>query len=473
MSSIQNEIRGTEITKFVSDPAQIRALREHVEHLVHGDAFRASPRSQQFLRYVVDKAIQGDFDSLKERVIGVELFHRPPSFDTGEDSIVRVTASDVRKRLLQHYGRYGDGAEVRLAIPSGSYIPEITWSPHLDAAAGASHAPETHTREERAVPAAVAAAPPIVHEPATATQPPVRGMIWLVAVLAALSLAAISFWLGYRAHKTDLPNGRALVFPWSSLLRPGHTLEIVASDPNFAAEQDITGHATALADYANGRYIPESSPISPELRSFSLKYLQGREVADIDVPITVSIAALAERVSEKVDIRSARTLRLSDFHTDDDFVLLGSPLSNPWSDLFVDQLDFRFKYVSDSSLQDIENVRPQANELPIYAPVGRGFNGSGPATGTSFGIIALVGNPNQSGRILLIAGTGAEATEAAGHLATDTAELSSALAKCRASSEEQLQHFEILLKTGIMAGSPSNSEVIACHILAGGHPSGR
>ena len=60
-------------------------------------------------------------------MIGLELFERSPAYDTGEDAIVRVTASDVRKRLLQHYGKYGAASEFRISLPLGSYIPEIAY----------------------------------------------------------------------------------------------------------------------------------------------------------------------------------------------------------------------------------------------------------------------------------------------------------------------------------------------------------
>jgi hypothetical protein len=467
MSIIQNEIRSTEITKFISDPAQIKTLKDHVEQLVRGDAFRASPRSQQFLKYVVDKAIHGDFDSLKERVIGVELFHRPPSFDTGEDSIVRVTASDVRKRLLQHYGRYGDGSEVRLAIPSGSYIPEITWSRPPDFTAPTSAPGEVHKSEETNESTVASVEQAARPEPSSVeTRSPIRTKLWLYAIPVVLLCSAGLFFLGYEAHRAEAPTPKTLMFPWSAILRPGRSLQIVASDPDFAAIQDITAHATTLSDYANGRYVPNSSTSSPELRTFALKYLQGRKVADIDVPIAANIATLASSVSEKVNLRSARTLRLSDFNTDDDFVLLGSPLSNPWSDLFTEQLDFRFVFVDNSSLQNIENIHPQGSELKIYSPSGRGFTSAGPATGTSFAIIALVRNPNQRGQVLLIAGTGAEATEAAGHLATSLSEFRDVLNRCHAAPDKPLQRFEMLLRVGIMAGSPSSSEVIACHVLS-------
>ena len=104
----------------------------HVREIVEGEAFRGSSRSAQFLTYIVDQAIAGRFDSLKERVIGLELFERSPDYDTGDDAIVRVAASDVRRRLQRHYGKYGGESEFRIALPLGSYVPEITREPTSD-----------------------------------------------------------------------------------------------------------------------------------------------------------------------------------------------------------------------------------------------------------------------------------------------------------------------------------------------------
>ncbi len=80
----------------------VASLDLHLHGVLEGDAFKGSHRSGKFLKYVVGRAVAGDFDSLKERAIGIEVFGRPPGYDTSADAIVRVTASDVRKRLLQH-----------------------------------------------------------------------------------------------------------------------------------------------------------------------------------------------------------------------------------------------------------------------------------------------------------------------------------------------------------------------------------
>lgn len=88
--------------KIAETPAEIAFVRRHLQEVLASTAFRGSQRSGQFLKHIVEQSIAGNFESLKERSIGIELFGRAPTYDTGEDAIVRVTASDVRKRLLQH-----------------------------------------------------------------------------------------------------------------------------------------------------------------------------------------------------------------------------------------------------------------------------------------------------------------------------------------------------------------------------------
>jgi hypothetical protein len=125
MSMTQSETRLAEITKLIRTPEDLKALRKHLNDIIQGDAFRGSRRSAQFLEYIVEKSISQDALALKERSIGIELFGRNPTYDTSEDAIVRVTASDVRRRLLQHYGRFGDASAFRINLSPGSYIPDI------------------------------------------------------------------------------------------------------------------------------------------------------------------------------------------------------------------------------------------------------------------------------------------------------------------------------------------------------------
>ena len=119
------DYREAELAKIAESADSVIALQKHMNEIIKGKSFKGRHRSGQFLKFIVDQAIAGHFDSLKERHMGIELFGRSPSYDTGEDAIVRVTASDVRKRLLQHYDRGESISEFRITLPLGSYITQI------------------------------------------------------------------------------------------------------------------------------------------------------------------------------------------------------------------------------------------------------------------------------------------------------------------------------------------------------------
>src|SRR6266702_2554741 len=78
-------------------------VRNHLEHVLSSPHFRNSRRCQTLLRYVVEHALSGRSESMKERVIGQAVFDRDPGYDTNQDAVVRNAAAEVRKRLAQYY----------------------------------------------------------------------------------------------------------------------------------------------------------------------------------------------------------------------------------------------------------------------------------------------------------------------------------------------------------------------------------
>jgi hypothetical protein len=114
--------------------SQGEAVREELKRLLEGAAFRTSKRCREFLEYIVGHTISGPAGALKERSIGVELFQLPQDFDTGQHTIVRVTANEIRKKLAQHYlAENGAFHPVKIALPPGSYSAEFTWSAPVEA----------------------------------------------------------------------------------------------------------------------------------------------------------------------------------------------------------------------------------------------------------------------------------------------------------------------------------------------------
>ncbi len=84
-----------------------KAIHEQLERLLSNSHFRQSRRFPSFLRFVIDQTLLGQTDMLKERTLGIEIFGREADYDTASDPIVRVTATEIRKRIAQYYQEPG------------------------------------------------------------------------------------------------------------------------------------------------------------------------------------------------------------------------------------------------------------------------------------------------------------------------------------------------------------------------------
>jgi hypothetical protein len=97
-------------------------VKEALSKILDSHPFRTSRQCQDLLRYVVERTLDGADVSLRERIIGVEVFGRQPTYDTSEDPVVRVRAADVRKRLAQYYQSLESGSPVlQIELLPGSY----------------------------------------------------------------------------------------------------------------------------------------------------------------------------------------------------------------------------------------------------------------------------------------------------------------------------------------------------------------
>jgi hypothetical protein len=428
------------IARVIASAPYAPELRTHLLEILRSPVFKASPRSQHLLQYVVEKALDGDFDLLKERLIGTELFRRASGYDTGEDAIVRVAASDVRKRLLQFYGTGAAHGRMRIDLPPGSYIPAFA------VVENGSHEPVPKESPEIPPPSRV-----------------VRARTPLVAGLAAAAGIALTILLIVRFYAPWASPPATL--PWSALFpKIGPQINIILSDTNISALQFLLDFRIPLSDYANRQYMPNlKRPLSPEMqrvaRGFTgIDYTSA--TAAIDAVTVLRISQIANVYSSRIKVRPARSLQMRDFESDDNFILLGSPSSDPWGALFAEQLDFVFDYDSALKTEFLRNSHPRPGELPRYVPTALGG-----ATGRTFGIIGFIRNPNHGGHILLVAGTTAEATEACMKLVCRPDAFSAVLRRHGIAESGPPSHFEMLLRVEEMAGAPAESDVVAVHTL--------
>jgi TolB-like protein/Tfp pilus assembly protein PilF len=118
-------ISTSEVCKLTDLSGQEQSVLDALEAVLASDSFLGADRQKRFLRFIVEKALHGEADNLKEYVLALEVFDRPPSFNPREDSIVRVEARKLRERLTKYYATSGELAPIRISLPKGGYVPDF------------------------------------------------------------------------------------------------------------------------------------------------------------------------------------------------------------------------------------------------------------------------------------------------------------------------------------------------------------
>src|ERR1035438_7687765 len=105
--------------------SDLQAERAELEAVLSSDAFARSPIVAQMLKYICERHFAGQAHEIKEYNIAVEAFGRPANFDQARDSIVRVEAHRLRKRLQEYYLQQGAGHQIQITLPPGNYVPQF------------------------------------------------------------------------------------------------------------------------------------------------------------------------------------------------------------------------------------------------------------------------------------------------------------------------------------------------------------
>ena len=105
-----------------------QAVTAQLERLCGSATLRNSSRLCRFLRYTVEVTLGGEGETLKEYVIGTEVYDRRPPYHPSQDSIVRTEAKRLRNKLKEYYETEGAEDEVLIYYPSGKYQPIFRWS---------------------------------------------------------------------------------------------------------------------------------------------------------------------------------------------------------------------------------------------------------------------------------------------------------------------------------------------------------
>lgn len=284
----------------ILSPEKANTIRAELERILGSPQFRGSRRCQSLLRYIVEQTVMGETAQLKERTLGIEVFERPPDYDTNQDPVVRATAGEIRKKLAQYYQEPGHESEQRIHLLAGSYVAEF--------GGGGNHP----------------------HEPPSGNR-----HFWLriglpiaVAALAVLALTLLS----PRGKDTEL---RQL---WQPVLKAPGTLLISLGQPivynlkSAQAQDEIQGV---------GAEQPGSGPQPDAILKKDLVILPDRYAAMGDVICLVHLTSKLEEYGKPYRIRGERSTTFADLR-ETPAVLIGA-YDNQWTLHAVGPLRFTFE----------------------------------------------------------------------------------------------------------------------------------
>jgi hypothetical protein len=98
---------------------------EELNWLLTSGVLGRSSNMARMLSFVCEKHFQGQDDQVTEHSIATEALGRRDDFDPQNDTIVRVTAHSLRKRLQEIYQTEGAHRQVHIQIPLGNYMPSF------------------------------------------------------------------------------------------------------------------------------------------------------------------------------------------------------------------------------------------------------------------------------------------------------------------------------------------------------------
>jgi hypothetical protein len=143
--------------------------RQELQSIFQSGILDKAPNLRHFLEYVAEQYFAGKTEQIKEYNIAVQALHRHEQFDPQSDTIVRVTAHTLRKKLEQYYAVEGADHCIQIRLPTGKYVLQF----------------------ERVKPIYVLA--PTVQPPAKGGASTTMRFAWATLAVAA---AAIVLWLG-------------------------------------------------------------------------------------------------------------------------------------------------------------------------------------------------------------------------------------------------------------------------------------
>jgi len=418
----------------VSEKVPVVSTLDELDRILASPPFTQAQRLSRFLRYVVERLIHGEGDSLKEYLLGTAVFDKDESFDPRTDPIVRVEAGRLRAKLKEYYASEGRDDPILIDLPKGSYVPVVR-------------------RKGAAIPEAAEAATPVG---------PNR---WKAATISlALLLAVVFFYWGaaeYRRGRIanpDVEPSRTLATPpellplWKPFIAPGSKNYAVFGSPIFFASpryslflrpHRINEAANLTSDRELLLLQERFGPLAGPRYDYALMRdaIALHRLTAFLVGNGVSLAAMAAHEAVWDSIK------------DGNIIFLGAPRMNP----LMQHLPVRQDFEWDAD-QNIRNRNPQPGEQEIYSTPSH-------ENVVSYAVVAALPGLRPDREILMLAAHGGPGTQAAVDYVTRVETVRAINDKLKLSDKGERKHYQMLLRIYVDQGAPVKTEYITHHMI--------
>jgi len=400
------------------DDAQVR---QQLERLIGSAPFKNSQRYRSFLQYVVERTLNGQAALLKERSIGVDVLNRDVDYDTNNDPIVRITAGEIRKRIAQYYDDPRHAGELRIDLPSGSYVPEFGSVPRKVTAFKVPDSPSVEAAPGR------------------------RYRLWaIVPLIVIAAFAAGWFWPRSSAKQTSLD-----LF-WQPVVNSSKNVLLSVGEIDHMYDADLAplpngGQASPVVIQGT------QAPAPKTVRELLLR----NSVSWADAIAAARVSGFAQSKGEFCRIRRAQVTSLADLR-ESSAILVGG-YNNRWIMRLLSQ--FRFSYRTDPA-KDQNWIADKRNPSNVAWNVGMN---SSPSTFTrDYGIIARFYDNITERTVVVVSGIAAYGTVSASEFLTSPKYIDEIAAQAPAGWKTK--NIEVVFSTQIVDGNTGPPQILAIHV---------
>jgi hypothetical protein len=406
-------------------------VRSQLEKIVSDGRFAASKRYPYLLRYIVEQTLAGNEDDLKERTLGVEVFHRPPDYDTNADPVVRLCAAEVRKRLAQYYQSPAHGGELRIDLNPGSYVPVFSQP--------APDAPTLGVIPEVIPPEVIRADVP---SQAEQVSPPKRTRIiyWAAGLIASGLIIALILVLGSRYSRHFGKQKSALEQVWSPLLTSSKPVLFCVGETETELYAPHDSPLTQLQRGADDDSFLQSLADKNDFIPFS------------DVQVLTRFVSLIGAHGHAFRVQSSRRTISSQLR-EGPVVLIGA-LNNDWTLNRTSSLRFHLEDEGPDRvywIADTQHPESRAWQVRAQAPRSQVLK--------DYAIAARFTDESTGQVVLVAAGIAGSGTRAAGEFLTDEASLKQLVDG--AAVDWDRTNFEVVLSSQVVNGMQGKPRVEA------------